>query len=421
MPPFRYTGLPSPHGILHYGTPNLKLKFLNFLKSLPCQEQFTTDKFSRFFILLMSFKKLYIASLIPLFALNTFATELEIPDIIKKIKFTVDFQLRHENIYKKYYTDVSRQRYKLRFGLDFYLPKNVKLGTRISSGTGYPGSALDTFTNLSGEKKFWIDRAYMQWQLWDFLTLTGGKMPNPFWTTFSQEMVWDGNLSPEGFAQQIKTKNGRFFLNLLQMVANEDSSNQHDQWMIGEQAGFSLDLYNNVNFTLAAAYYLWTYVDSAPLGIYVMEGNRRVGTTSQLANRFAVGDITAQLKTSIGSFPVNFQATYINNLRSRLNPKENIGYKTGIIFNKAKQAGSWEIGYFYEYIETDATIADLTDPTFGDGGTNRKGHIVWFAYAPMNNTKLRVRYYNTKVVNENLPPNKDDIHKLQFDLILKLD
>ena len=75
----------------------------------------------------MSFKKLYIASLIPLFALNTFATELEIPDIIKKIKFTVDFQLRHENIYKKYYTDVSRQRYKLRFGLDFNLPKNVTL------------------------------------------------------------------------------------------------------------------------------------------------------------------------------------------------------------------------------------------------------------------------------------------------------
>ena len=41
--------------------------------------------------------------------------------------------------------------------------------------------------------------------------------------------------------------------------------------------------------------------------------------------------------------------------------------------------------HWLAYISTpdlDATVADVADSDFGDGGTNRVGHIAWFAYNP---------------------------------------
>lgn len=49
-----------------------------------------------------------------------------------------------------------------------------------------------------------------------------------------------------------------------------------------------------------------------------------------------------------------------------------MGYQAGVIVGKASDPQSWEAAYFYKLVETDATVADLADSDFGNGGTNRK-------------------------------------------------
>jgi len=77
------------------------------------------------------------------------------------------------------------------------------------------------------------------------------------------------------------------------------------------------------------------------------------------------------------------------------------------------------VAYFYRYSETDDTLADLADSDFGNGGTNRKGHITWAAYNFTKYLTAKAKYFSTKVVNETLAPGKDNIDRLQLDMIVK--
>ena len=54
----------------------------------------------------------------------------------------------------------------------------------------------------------------------------------------------------------------------------------------------------------------------------------------------------------------------------------------------------------YKYSETDDTLADLADSDFGNGGTNRKGHIMWAAYNFTKYLQAKTKYFITEVVNE---------------------
>ena len=46
-----------------------------------------------------------------------------------------------------------------------------------------------------------IGQVYLGWRPWDWVDITAGKMPNPLYTT---PLVWNGNISPEGFAERFK-------------------------------------------------------------------------------------------------------------------------------------------------------------------------------------------------------------------------
>jgi uncharacterized protein YwqG len=100
-------------------------------------------------------------------------------------------------------------------------------------------------------------------------------------------------------------------------------------------------------------------------------------------------------------------------------PIENEGSQWGVIFGKAKEKNTFEVAYFRKSVETDATVADVSDSDFGDGGTNRKGHILWVAYAPEDWMLLSVKHFNTEVINPSLSPGRDDIRRTQVDFSVK--
>ena len=121
------------------------------------------------------------------------------------------------------------------------------------------------------------------------------------------------------------------------------------------------------------------------------------------------------------------QGTFVRNLRAidvtapvaLVGPIGRNAYQFGTIVGSAKAKGTWELAYFKKYAETDSTVADVADSDFGDGGTNRKGHIVWIAYAPRDWMLLKVKGFITDTIDRQFTPGDKAVNRLQTDVSVK--
>lgn len=350
------------------------------------------------------------------------AADVKLAEWLESVKVGGDMRLRFEDFQKfgAGQPDRTRQRFRLRLGMESALPHGFAVGLRFASGTGEQVSTNQSFDNLSAQKAISIDRAFLAWAPCRGAKLTGGRMANPFWTAYTSDVVWDEDFNPEGYAENLRHKLGEvsLFLNALQMVADEESGTSPDQWMFGEQLGAELPLPMTSTLTVAVSHYKWTGETTGTFSQAVTnEGNRRTGAT--LSNEFGVGEVTAEVATRAGPWPLSIQGTYVKNFDSVLSPKDATGYQVGARLGKASSMGSWEAAYYYKRVETDATVADVADADFGDGGTNRKGHIVWLGYSPTSWMNLKAKYFITEVVNPALPPTSDSINRLQVDAAVR--
>jgi len=367
------------------------------------------------------------------------ATTLDL-GMIENLKVSGDLRLRHEYFNKrtKGQADRSRQRFRLRLGTELPFKYGVSAKLRFASGTGEQVSTNQSLDNTSGQKEFWIDRAFLEWKPNEVFKVAAGRMANPLWTITSSDAVWDDDFNPEGFSENVKLSlfgSGRVFLNALQMVVDEDSSDNNDQWLFSQQIGIELPLFAQSRFRVAGAVHNWVNEsttslsgENASIGNFSQpttnEGNRRYSPSGVLQNEFRVVEVTGEYLTYLMSLPLSLQGTYIQNAGAldSISPsqtKEDTGYQTGLILGKASAAKSWEVAYFYKLVETDATVADVSDSDFGDGGTNRRGHIVWLAYNPHEWMQAKVKAFQTKVDNVALSPGRDDINRFQFDVSVK--
>ena len=99
----------------------------------------------------------------------------------------------------------NRARYRIRLGLRGTLVNDFFFGLRLETSTS-PRSTNVTFGDDSGpfgktSDGAFIGQAYLGYSGFRDVKLTVGRMPNPFVTT---SMVWDGDINPEGIAEQYK-------------------------------------------------------------------------------------------------------------------------------------------------------------------------------------------------------------------------
>jgi len=351
-------------------------------------------------------------------------------ELVESLSLQGDLRLRHETFNHKSGGAAARQRQRLRLriGSTIRLPQNLSIGLRLASGTGEQGSANQSFDDAAGQKGIWLDRAFLQWSPCASegrrCSLTAGKMENPLWRIYSSDILWDKDVSPEGLGQSVEWsgEGGAFFLNAMQAPVDEDSGDEADQWLLAGQAGGELGLAHGIRFRAAAALYHWINERMSDFGQPTTnEGNRRITGTNTLANEFSICELTGQLSAEAAGVPFRLQGTYIINTAASmgLRPKENTGYQVGAILGMAKKPGSWETAYFYKFSRTDAAVADLADSDFGDGGTNRKGHILWAAYNIQDWLRVKAKFNSTEVISNALPPGEDDINRGQVDLSVK--
>jgi hypothetical protein len=107
----------------------------------------------------------------------------------------------------------QRERYRLRIGLRGTLADDWFFGIRLETSQN-PRSTNVTFGDdtssssaggggpfAKGSDGINVGQVYLGYKGFRDITLTGGKMPNPLVTTL---MVWDGDINPEGAAEQWK-------------------------------------------------------------------------------------------------------------------------------------------------------------------------------------------------------------------------
>jgi len=394
------------------------------------------------------------AALLVMSGTNAFADPtVTLSKWVEDIKVSGDLRLRHERFDKTTpgQVDRSRQRFRLRLNTDFKLPAGLVAKLTFASGTGEQVSTNQSFDNLSGQKDLWIDKAFLVWTPLEWLKFQAGRMENPIWRLYSSDVVWDSDFNPEGVSESVDFLVGpvRVFANALQMIVDEDSGNnagsatvgkQADQWMIGNQIGLEFRLPLESRLKVAGANYYWKNENAGTLSqVALNEGNRRYTTTPSTApnagaliNNFNVNELTGELGLWAFGLPVSLQGTYVKNQGAyegtkvfntfntvNFRDKEDHGYQYGVILGKASSKNKWEVAYFNKSVRTDATVADVTDSDFGDGGTNRKGHIVWIGYALTDYMNLSLKHFDTEVINPALAPNRDDINRSQLDLLVK--
>lgn len=397
----------------------------------------------------MSMKPTYafLAALLALAAVPASAQldKLKLSETIQSIKFSGDLRLRDDMSAKRGagQNNRGRLRYRLRFGPEIELPENLTAVIRLGSGTGEQVSTNQSYDNLSGQKQIWIDLMNLRWKpvIHDDAktAVHAGRMANPLWRVSSSDIVWDDDFNPEGFGENIEwvfaDAGLSVFANGLQAVADEDSNSGKNQWYFSQQLGVEKTLPLDSRLRIAGAYHKWSDENRSSFGqTTVQDGNRRL-TNGSLAARFGVGEVTGQLSSWIGSVPLAFQGTLIRNFRQVHNdkiqgPVGRDGYQFGLIAGAAKKQGQWEAAYFKKYSQIDATVSDVSDSDFGDGGTNRVGHIAWVAYNPRDWMQLKVKGFVTDALDRKFPTvagvtptaatNLDKaVNRLQIDLSVK--
>lgn len=340
-------------------------------------------------------------------------SKLGMPAWDSSIKLGGDFRLRVDDLMPENglnKDDRLRYRFRFRYGAVWTAQDWATLGFRLgsgdyrsSTGDGNPNSNNQTLTHAFSKKPLFIDAAYVTLTPpeQDWISLTGGKMNNPFWApSLNSPMVYDADITPEGAVLQLKHKFGpedrlQAFANGGAFVLDELSGSKFDTYMSDVQAGITANLLGDakspkLKATVAGGYFLTQNLTKFPVSDSSGNlGNALSASTNYLGNFqtiYARGEVAWKFsdKPLLGTPAVlTLGGEYDNNLTDsykHLTPDGDQveAWTLQLTLGQAAKRGQWQIAYQYKRAEADALFDSLTDDDFG--GTDRKGHVIKAAY-----------------------------------------
>ncbi len=351
---------------------------------------------------------------------------------LENIKLSGDFRYRQETIdSQKNGVDqpgTNRNRIRLRLGLDTKVTDEVDLGVRLASGVGDPASTNQTLENSFSEKQIWIDQAYFNWHpnAIKGLNVYGGKMPRPFYRAGENQVIWDDDVNPEGLAAKYVlplTKADNLYLNGGGFWLVSDSGDAGGAGLFGIQSYLKHDFENKDYLLGGMSLYSFGNLQGKE-GLFKSSGSgsskfgntmNGSGTTASpftYAVNYNVLEAFAEYGFKINDYPVNVYGTYVKNTAAT--SSKDTGWMIGTTFNKAKEPGSWEVGYNYRDVKADATVGVLTDSDVFGGGTDGKGHTFVGKYQFAKNVQGTITYFLTQRGAAH-----DDYRRLMADLVFK--
>jgi hypothetical protein len=293
-----------------------------------------------------------------------------------------------------------------------------------------------------------FDRAYLRYQLKDdeqqpWLTVSGGRIPNPFYGT---DMVWDPDLGFEGLAvsaQHGLGRDNRLFMNMGAFPLQEIELASDDKWLYGAQFGGVIQLGNHSSVKAGIAYYDYRNItgrrnalDSTLLDYtapqFVQKGNTMFDIRNDadpnsslwaLAADYKLLNFTAGWDLAVFE-PVHVMVTadYVKNIGF---DEDEVSARAGATIDARTDGyqvmatvghpeidahGDWQMFAGYKHLERDAVLDAFTDSDFHLGGTDGEGWTLGGNYGLTKNTWLSMKYMSTNAIDG--PPLDVDVLQL---------
>lgn len=362
----------------------------------------------------------------------------------------------------------NRDRFRLqaRLGVQAKLSDTLDAGLRITTGnTSDRVSTNQTLGQNFNKYSLVLDRAYLRYRPLESLTLSGGRIPNPFLST---DLVWDPDLNFEGFAATWRQGFGRVepFLTLGYFPLREDNPpSAGNRSLFAVQGGTALKLAEASKLTLGLAWYKFDKLEGRlenddaynygvdpvqgyatrygyPAGLR-QKGNTLLPTnalsddcastslsncTWGLASKFSELNLTASLDLALAD-PLHLVLTgdYVKNLgfdraeigrRMGVAPRDgkDFGYqlRAQLGYPKIARRHDWNAYMTYRYLGSDAVVDAFTDSDFGLGGTNSKGYVIGGNYGLDSNFWLGARWMSADQIEAYAPTTSATINSTKY-------
>ena len=343
------------------------------------------------------------------------------PSWADSVKLSGDVRVRHEYIDQEGKSERNRDRVRARLKIEGKVNDQVKATVRVASGSDDPVSTNQSFDDGFSKKGLNLDMAFVKWSVADAFALLGGKMGKP-WEAVA-DLVWDGDLTPEGFAAQAEVESEAVTLmaNAGLFWLDEISSEKDDRLLYTGQVGAECKM-GEAKCTVGASVYAYdgmmglsTLADPTDgFGNSVVSVTDEDGeTTASYATDYTIFEVFAALDFQVGNLPMKLYGQYAMNDDAT---NEDTGYLAGLKVGKAKKPGQVEFNYNYRSLEKDAVVGAYTDSDFGGGGTNGEGHKLGGKVAIAKNWTAGATVFQNTID----PSGKDlDYTRVQIDLVAK--
>ena len=369
----------------------------------------------------------------------------------------------------------DRFRLRARLGMLAKISDTWSGGLRLATGSSTDRVSTNQSLGQDFNKyAFLVDRAYIKFDPTEWLTVTGGRIPSPW---FSTDLVWDEDLSFEGVAATLKpgfaNNTVKPFLTVGAFpIKEENPPAASGRWLYGAQGGAQWDIRSDTRFKVGLAWYDYRDFEgqvespdsldvlggtftpiAANYGQYEYSRNLRqkgntlfrtnalgdTGKTSYwgLASKFRPMNLTASL--DLAQFdPVHVVLTgdWVKNTafdraeisrrtegRVDLTDGSDRGYqyKLTVGMPTVKNPRDWQVSAAYRYLGSDAVVDAFTDSDFGLGGTNLKGYILGAQYGLDRNAVLNLRWLSADSIDSFTlnPAHKFSVDLFQADVSVK--
>ncbi|MHA6137978.1 putative porin [Pseudomonas mohnii] len=328
-----------------------------------------------------------------------------------KTQFKGDVRFRQETVKNDGVSntgDQDRQRIRVRLGAYTEINPQVDTGIRIATGSDNdPRSTNQSLDNNFTKKDIWLDQGYVDYHpdAIKNLHIVGGKMPQQ-WVSMG-DIIWDGDISPEGLALTYKYPLGSTELftsaghyTLKDNVDGEGKQFRHDLRLYAGQLGARFAITDNLKMTLGGSVY--SYDNDNDTATLAVNGNSP-------GEQFKLYEGFGQLDIGGLPMPLSLYGQIVNN--DDASNDQDTGWLAGV---KTKVYG-FGVDYNYRDVQRNAVVGAFTDSDFANGYTGSRGSKLKVSYDLDKNFTLGATYFmaNSDYTNANLKDS--DINTLQLD------
>jgi hypothetical protein len=334
----------------------------------------------------------------------------------ERLRWKGDFRYRYENIDAEGEDERNRSRIRARAHLEAEVTPTVQAGFGLATGGDSPVSANQTLGGGT-KKEINLDLAYFDWSGLANTNVLGGKFKNFLVRPDGTGLLWDSDWRPEGAG--VVWSDGRYFAQGLGTWLQGDSrAGTEFAWSL--QAGMNVAVGGLGELMFGAGYNQFDIAGKTPLygdpDDFYGNSYRLDPVSGELVFAYDYRQVEAfaEFAFELSGQPVVLFADYVINTEVDDN---DTGYLFGARYGSAEARGSWDLAWFYERLEADATVGLLTDSNFGGGGTDARGHAFSGTYAFHENWNFSLTY----LLNETdiASGNPRDYDRVMFDLNFK--